>query len=117
MADLSGWGIVLGKRRKSPIDLLQEVLLKNLKTQNPNKEYIYEDTGSDVLVCGRPRSGKNVGVIVPTLLSWKGSVIVVDKLFKNWKLTSGYRKNELNNDVYVFDPFLKAVAKSILLSL
>lgn len=111
MADLSGWGIVLGKRRKSPIDLLQEVLLKNLKTQNPNKEYIYEDTGSDVLVCGRPRSGKNVGVIVPTLLSWKGSVIVVDKLFKNWKLTSGYRKNELNNDVYVFDPFFEGSCK------
>ena len=55
MADLSGWGIVLGKRRKSLLDLVGEVLLKNLKAQNPNKEYIYEDTGSDVLVCGRTR--------------------------------------------------------------
>lgn len=111
MADLSGWGIVLGKRRKSPFDLLKEVLSKSLITLNPNKEYVYEDSGSNVLVCGITRSGKNTGVIVPTLLSWKGSVIVVDKLFENWQLTSGYRKNELNNDVFVFDPFFEGSCK------
>lgn len=111
MADLSGWGIVLGKRRKSPFDLLKEVLSKSLITPNPNKEYVYEDSGSNVLVCGITRSGKNTGVIVPTLLSWKGSVIVVDKLFENWQLTSGYRKNELNNDVFVFDPFFEGSCK------
>lgn len=107
MEELNGYGIVLGKRRKSTLESLMEMV----RTENPYKKYIYDDTGRDVLVCGRERTGKNVGVIVPSLLSWKGSAIVVDKLFENWKLTADYRKNELNNDVYVFDPFFDGSCK------
>lgn len=101
MEDLNGYGIVLGKYPKSTLAKLMEMV----QTERPNKTYIYNDTGRDVFICGGARSGKNVGIIVPTLLSWKGSVIIVDKLFENWKLTADYRKNELNNDVFVFDPF------------
>lgn len=109
MSELNGYSIVLGKRRKSTLDLLMEII--SVEDSGNKKNFEYEDLGRDVLVCGRERSGKNVGVIVPTLLSWKGSVIVVDKLFKNWKLTSDYRKKELNNDVYVFDPFFEGSCK------
>jgi type IV secretion system protein VirD4 len=38
------------------------------------------------------RSGKGVGVVVPTLLSWLGSVIVYDTKRENWDLTAGWRK-------------------------
>jgi type IV secretion system protein VirD4 len=37
------------------------------------------------------RSGKGVGLVVPTLLSWPGSVIVHDIKGENWQITSGWR--------------------------
>ncbi len=37
------------------------------------------------------RSGKGVGLVVPTLLSWTGSTIVHDIKGENWALTAGWR--------------------------
>lgn len=44
------------------------------------------------LVFAPPRSGKGVGLVIPTLLAWKGSVIVYDIKRENWEITSGFRK-------------------------
>jgi type IV secretion system protein VirD4 len=37
------------------------------------------------------RSGKGVGLVVPTLLSWTGSAIIHDIKGENWQLTAGWR--------------------------
>ena len=37
------------------------------------------------------RSGKGVGLVVPTLLSWTGSTVVHDIKGENWMLTAGWR--------------------------
>jgi type IV secretion system protein VirD4 len=37
------------------------------------------------------RSGKGVGLVVPTLLSWTGSCVVHDIKGENWQLTAGFR--------------------------
>ena len=37
------------------------------------------------------RSGKGVGVVVPTLLSWTGSAIIHDIKGENWQATAGWR--------------------------
>lgn len=37
------------------------------------------------------RSGKGVGLVVPTLLSWTGSTVVHDIKGENWQLTAGWR--------------------------
>jgi type IV secretion system protein VirD4 len=37
------------------------------------------------------RSGKGVGLVVPTLLSWTGSTVVHDIKGENWTLTAGWR--------------------------
>lgn len=37
------------------------------------------------------RSGKGVGLVIPTLLAWDQSVIVYDIKGENWALTSGWR--------------------------
>ena len=37
------------------------------------------------------RSGKGVGLVVPTLLSWTGSAVIHDIKGENWELTSGWR--------------------------
>lgn len=37
------------------------------------------------------RSGKGVGIVIPTLLSWRGSVLVYDMKRENWNITAGWR--------------------------
>jgi type IV secretion system protein VirD4 len=37
------------------------------------------------------RSGKGVGLVVPTLLGWTGSTVVHDIKGENWQLTAGWR--------------------------
>src|SRR5712691_542292 len=48
--------------------------------------------GPEHVLCFAPtRSGKGVGLVVPTLLTWSGSAIVHDIKGENWQLTAGWR--------------------------
>jgi type IV secretion system protein VirD4 len=49
------------------------------------------------------RSGKGVGVVIPTLLTWPDSVVVMDIKGENFRLSAGRRK-QLGNVVLKFDP-------------
>ena len=49
-------------------------------------------------------SGKGVGFVIPNLLFWKDSVVVHDIKLENYELTSGYRKNKLKQQVYLWCP-------------
>ena len=44
-----------------------------------------------VLAVAPTRSGKGVGLVLPTLLTWTGSTVVHDIKGENWELTSGWR--------------------------
>ena len=56
-----------------------------------------------VILSAPPRSGKGVGVVVPNLLNFPGSVIVVDIKRENWEITAGFRKKH-GQQVFLFDP-------------
>ncbi len=59
--------------------------------------------GPEHILCFAPtRSGKGVGLVVPTLLEWEGSVIVYDIKKENWELTAGSRK--AFSHVWKFEP-------------
>ncbi len=59
--------------------------------------------GPEHVLCFAPtRSGKGVGLVVPTLLTWPGSAIVHDIKGENWSLTSGWRAQF--GRVLLFDP-------------
>jgi type IV secretion system protein VirD4 len=59
--------------------------------------------GPEHVLCFAPtRSGKGVGLVVPTLLTWPASCIVHDIKGENWNLTSGFRA--LHGRVLLFDP-------------
>jgi type IV secretion system protein VirD4 len=59
--------------------------------------------GPEHVLCFAPtRSGKGVGLVVPTLLTWPGSAIVHDIKGENWGLTAGWRARFGN--VLLFDP-------------
>ncbi len=52
-------------------------------------------------------SGKGRGVIIPTLLSYPGSVVVIDPKGENYKVTAR-RRREMGHQVVVLDPFERA---------
>ena len=54
-------------------------------------DYIRHDGPEHVLCFAPTRSGKGVGLVIPTLLTWAGSVIVHDIKGENHGLTAGWR--------------------------
>lgn len=66
--------------------------------------YLRHNGAEHICVIAPPRSGKGVGIIVPTLLSWPESAFVVDIKGENYAMTAGWRKKEANNIVLRFDP-------------
>ncbi|GAJ30376.1 conjugal transfer protein TraG [Acidomonas methanolica] len=66
------------------------------------RDYLRHD-GPDHVLCFAPtRSGKGVGLVIPTLLTWPGSAIVHDIKGENWQLTAGFRARF--GRVVQFDP-------------
>ncbi len=53
--------------------------------------HLRHDGPEHVMAFAPTRSGKGVGLVVPTLLSWTHSAIVHDIKGENWQLTSGWR--------------------------
>ncbi|UFS67289.1 type IV secretory system conjugative DNA transfer family protein [Paracoccus denitrificans] len=64
--------------------------------------YLRHDGPEHVLCFAPTRSGKGVGLVVPTLLTWPGSAIVHDIKGENWQLTAGFRAR--HGRVLLFDP-------------
>src|SRR4051812_6075164 len=65
-------------------------------------EYLRHNGPEHVLCFAPTRSGKGVGLVVPTLLTWPGSAIVHDIKGENWQLTAGWRSRF--GRVLLFDP-------------
>jgi type IV secretion system protein VirD4 len=57
-----------------------------------------------VLLAAPTRSGKGVGVVVPNLLEYRESVVVLDIKQENFALTSGWRQSQ-GHAVFLFNPF------------
>jgi type IV secretion system protein VirD4 len=86
---------------------------------SPDGRYM-RDNGPEHVACIAPtRSGKGVGQVIPTLLTWPGSVLVHDLKGENWERTSAWR-SRFSNAIYFnptdphcsahFNPFLEVRA-------
>ena len=64
--------------------------------------YLRHDGPEHVLCFAPTRSGKGVGLVVPSLLTWPGSAIVHDIKGENWQLTAGWRARF--SRTILFDP-------------
>ena len=87
---INDWGLVLGK-------------LGNPEKKASHLRAHTDDQGT-VLVSGPPRSGKGVGIVVPTLLDYPGSLIVYDVKGELFETTSR-RRLEKGDKVRVLSPF------------
>ena len=68
------------------------------------QHYLRHSGPEHVLTYAPTRSGKGVGLVVPTLLSWGASTVITDLKGELWALTAGWRKEHANNKVLRFEP-------------
>lgn len=69
-----------------------------------NIHYLRHDGPEHICALAPTRSGKGVGLVIPTLLSWPHSVLVLDRKGENYAMTSGWRQKYANNVILRFDP-------------
>jgi type IV secretion system protein VirD4 len=69
-----------------------------------NKKMIIADGYQHILLFAPTGSGKGVGFVIPNLLFWQDSVIVHDLKLENYELTSGWRKTNLKQKVFLWNP-------------
>lgn len=55
------------------------------------ERYLRHDGPEHIMAFAPTRSGKGVGLVVPTLLGWSGSAVIHDIKGENWQLTAGWR--------------------------
>lgn len=84
---LDGEGLLLGTRRKGLF----------------GTEFVQFSGTEHVLLEAPTRAGKGVGVVIPNLLAWSDSVVVLDVKQENWEKSAGWRKS-LGHQVLMFDP-------------
>jgi type IV secretion system protein VirD4 len=68
------------------------------------QHYLRHDGPEHVLTYAPTRSGKGVGLVVPTLLSWGSSAVITDLKGELWALTAGWRQKHAKNKVLRFEP-------------
>jgi len=57
-----------------------------------------------VILAAPTRSGKGVGIVIPNLLEYQGSVLVLDIKLENHAKTSGWRLSQ-GQQIFLFNPF------------
>ncbi|MDI9818641.1 MULTISPECIES: type IV secretory system conjugative DNA transfer family protein [unclassified Legionella] len=66
--------------------------------------YLHHNGPEHVLTYAPTRSGKGVGLVIPTLLSWKHSCVITDLKGELWAMTAGWRQKHAHNKVIRFEP-------------
>ena len=74
-----------------------------INPKDGHQYYLRHNGKEHVIALAPTRSGKGVGLVIPTLLSWEHSVVVLDIKGENWALTSGWR-HENGHKVLRWDP-------------
>jgi type IV secretion system protein VirD4 len=71
-----------------------------------NGYYLLDNSETHILLVAPTRTGKGVGIVIPTLLTWRESVIVTDpKDGENYDVTAVWRRGpDGQNPVYAFTP-------------
>lgn len=93
-SDMKKAGLLHDKTPEGPI-----VYVGGFKDKNNNFRYLVHGGPEHILCFAPTRSGKGVGLVVPTMLSWSDSVVCNDIKGELWALTSGWRQKHLKSKV------------------
>lgn len=80
------------------------VFVGGWRDKKGNMHYLRHNGPEHVLTFAPTRSGKGVGLVIPTLVTWKHSTLVADLKGELWALTAGCRQKMFNNKVLRFEP-------------
>lgn len=84
--------VVVGRSgRAHPQSIAQQVCGKLFSRWRLRGKLLQYDGPEHQLVAGATRSGKGVGHVIPTLLTWTHSVLVYDIKGELWEATAGFR--------------------------
>lgn len=75
------------------------VLLGKLKGK-----YIADYSQLYTAFAAAPGGGKGVGFVIPNLLQYPESCVVLDPKLENWEITAGYRSSVLKQKCFLFSP-------------
>lgn len=87
-------GIILGRYRADPYAP---------ESTADRDKWVSDNTDTCVFCMAPPGSGKNVGIITPTLLTWQHSCVCIDPKLENHLTSAGYRSKHLHQYVGVLD--------------
>jgi type IV secretion system protein VirD4 len=77
------------------IDTRQGVYVGGWYDDREKRLYYLRHNGPEhVLAFAPTRTGKGVGLVIPTLLAWSESAVIYDIKGENWAKTAGYRYNQ-----------------------
>lgn len=68
---------------------------------------LLDDGPAHVFLAAPTRTGKGIGIIIPTGIIWQHSMFFFDPKAELWTATAGYRKNILGQKVMKFEPLCK----------
>ena len=97
---------LFGKARWGSIrDIRKAKLLEKegLIVGKRNGQYLMSNQPTHSILVAPTRSGKGVGIVVPNLLAWKGSVICFDVKHENYRKTAGFREAN-GQKVFMWSP-------------
>jgi len=77
----TGVGVIIGGYR-----------LKYSRGKLVRGEYLFDNGPAPVILVAPTRAGKGAGFVVPTLLTWNESAVVIDVKGENYQLTAGARQ-------------------------
>jgi len=86
------------------LDEAEGVYIGGYKDKRGNIHYLKHNGPEHIMAFAPTRSGKGVGLVLPTLLAWRHSAIILDIKGENYALTAGWRSKHANNICLKFDP-------------
>lgn len=94
------------------IDNEEGVYVGAIEDDKGDIHYLRHNGPEHILTYAPTRSGKGVGLVIPTLLSWTQSCVITDLKGELWALTAGWRQKHADNNVIRFEPAtLKGAAR------
>lgn len=92
-------------RFAKPKDIRKAGLLRNqgIIVGRYKQDYLMLAGSQHVLMSAPTRTGKGVGIVIPNLLAWPDSVVVLDIKQENHAITSGYRSKH-GQPCFLFNP-------------
>jgi type IV secretion system protein VirD4 len=104
LSDLKATGVIPANPTARTIPGPEGIFLGLYTDPRGQRFRLYDNEPHHVMLIAPTRSGKGVGYVVPNLLNYRHSAVVLDVKRELYEVTSGFRAGELGQEIFLFDP-------------